>query len=136
MNSQERKITPNTSRLFVGLFSVACSILVPYFIYTLISGSGNMGFIIVLYFLPVIGIPLFIAGVISIYKAFRPQAFRKEGETFNYLTTLCPYCKSKNINDALMKVAKDSKQREALGFNRKLFFNCRACGANWFALEQ
>ena len=60
----------------------------------------------------------------------------KDSETFNYISTLCPYCDSPYMKKAILEKADNSEQRKTIGYKKKYLFKCEACNSTWFALEK
>ena len=93
----------------------------------------------------VLSIALFITGIVFAITG-PPENERKviekaiekaiEGETFNYIVKLCPYCGSANIKSAVVEKADTSEERNTLGFIEKYLFNCDTCKSTWFALKK
>ncbi len=65
-----------------------------------------------------------------------PKSKVGEGETWNYNTTKCPYCKSSAIEGGVIYQAKTEKERQQIGYRAKRQHQCLECMAKWISMEK
>lgn len=104
---------------------------------------------IIFWLFTVLSIGLFIIGVVFAVKTFQKEAREKilaesevtklvesskDSETFNYISTICPYCGSANMKSTLVEKADNQEEKKTLGFTKKYLFDCDVCKSTWFVV--